>query len=260
MMMLLKLVFTFVYVAALCCAQTDDSFSSAARPTSREAQAPAVEASPNPPVQAPAPAPPVESPAVSQSPAGAAAPTVDQSLQSALPAGKPVAGSKPAEKGAETKKAYVIGPLDVLMIKVWNNVNLSGPANVGPDGMLSMPLIGEVKADGLTARQLKEAIAGRLTEFLNSPEVDVQVAKVNSKRYFVYGGVLRAGEFPLVQDTTIMDAMSLVGGFRDFANPKKIRIQRGAQEFNFNYRDVSKGKKMEQNILLQNGDRIFVPE
>lgn len=174
----------------------------------------------------------------------------------------PVAGAKSpaAENPAEAKKPYVIGPLDVLMIKVWNNPNLSGLANVGPDGMLSMSLIGEVKADGLTARQLKTLIAERLSEFLNSPEVDVQIAKVNSKRYYVYGGVLRAGEFPLVQETTVMDAMSLVGGFKDFANPKKIRIQRGTQEFIFNYKDVSRGKKMEQNILLQNGDRIFVPD
>jgi polysaccharide export outer membrane protein len=221
MKMLLKLVLAFGCVCALCCAQADNNSSSGPRPT----------------------APAVKPPAVSKGPATQ---------------GKTV--EKPAATSSETKKAYVIGPLDVLMIKVWNNPNLSGPANVGSDGMLSMPLIGEVKADGLTARQLKESIAEHLTEFLNSPEVDVQVAKVNSKRYFVYGGVLRAGEFPLVQDTTVMDAMSLVGGFKDFANPKKIRIQRGTQEFNFNYRDVSRGKKMEQNILLQNGDRIFVPE
>jgi len=167
----------------------------------------------------------------------------------------------PAPSGAaEAKKPYVIGPLDVLMIKVWNNPNLSGLVNVGPDGMLSMSLIGEVKADGLTARQLKSEISERLSEFLNSPEVDVQIAKVNSKRYYVYGGVLRTGEFPLVQEMTVMDALSLVGGFKDFANPKKIRIQRGTQEFIFNYKEVSRGRKMEQNIVLQNGDRIFVPE
>jgi polysaccharide biosynthesis/export protein len=168
-------------------------------------------------------------------------------------------GTTPAT-AAPTKKPYVIGPLDVLIIKVWNNPNLSGPANVGSDGMLSIPLIGEVKADGLTQKQLKESLTERLKEFLNNPEVDVQIGKVNSKRYFVYGGVQRAGEFPLIQDTTVMDAMSLVGGFKDFANPKKIRIQRGTQEFIFNYKDVSRGKKMEQNILLENGDRIFVPE
>jgi polysaccharide export outer membrane protein len=170
-----------------------------------------------------------------------------------------------AGKAASGTAPYVIGPLDVLIIKVWGQANLSGPVDVTPDGTISMPLIGEVKADGLTKEQLKEAVATKLGDFLNSPEVDVQVAKINSKRFFVYGGVGRQGEFPLVRPTTVMDAMSSVGGFRDFSNTKKIRIQRampnGAiQEFKFNYKDVSKGKNMEQNILLQNGDRIFVPE
>lgn len=130
-----------------------------------------------------------------------------------------------------------------------------------------MPLIGDVVADGLTKDQLKAAISKKLAEccFNNDPEVDVQVEKINSKRYFVYGGVGRAGEFPLVRPTTVMDALSEVGGFRDFANTKKIRIQRmlpngQTTELKFNYKDVSKGKNMEQNILLQNGDRIFVPE
>ena len=99
----------------------------------------------------------------------------------------------------------------------------------------------------------------RLKEFLNNPEVNVQVAQVHSKRYFVYGEVGRPGEFPLVQETTVMDALSNVGGFRDFANPKKIYVLRGTQKFNFNYKDVSNGKNLEQNIVLQNGDRIFVP-
>jgi len=173
---------------------------------------------------------------------------------------KPSEPEKTADaKPAEGQKLYVIGPLGVLIIKVSNNANLSGPEDVRSDGMLSMPLIGEVKADGLTTRQLKDTLTERLGDFLHSPEVDVQVAKVNSKRYFVYGEVLRAGEFPLVEATTIMDALSNVGGFRDFANPKKIYVLRGTQKFNFNYKDVSKGKNMEQNILLQNGDRIFVP-
>ena len=181
-------------------------------------------------------------------------------LREAPPPAAP--GESPATTAnrAETQNPYIIGPLDVLVVKVWNNPNLSGPVDVQPDGMLSMPLIGEVKADGLTSRQLKETLTERLTAFLNTPEVDVQVAKVNSKRYFVYGGVLRAGEFPLVQATTVMDALSIVGGFRDFANPRKIYVLRGTQKFNFNYKDVSKGKNMEQNIRLKNGDRIFVPE
>jgi len=174
----------------------------------------------------------------------------------------PESVAKPAAlpAAADGPKRYVIGPLDVLYIKVWNNAQLSGPVDVRPDGMISMQLIGEVKADGLTTAQLTAKLKTRLGEFLTAPEVDVQVAKVNSKRYFVYGGVMRPGEFPLVEQTSVMDALSIVGGFKDFANPKKIRIVRGTQTFNFNYNDVSKAKHMEQNIELQNGDRIFVPE
>jgi polysaccharide export outer membrane protein len=167
----------------------------------------------------------------------------------------------PAAKPADPAKRYVIGPLDILSVKVWNQPQLSGFVDVLPDGMISMSLIGEVKADGLTPGQLRDALKTRLSEFLNNPEVDVQVTKVNSKRYFVYGGVLRPGEFPLVGTTTIMDALSMIGGFKDFAKPNKITIQRGTQTFHFNYRDFSKGRNMDKNanIELQNGDRIYVP-
>jgi polysaccharide export outer membrane protein len=171
----------------------------------------------------------------------------------------------PAANGAAsadsaTSVPYVIGPLDVLYIKVWNNAQLTSPYDVRPDGMLSMPLIGEVKADDLTVAQLTEKLKMRLSEFLKDPVIDIQVAKINSKRYFVYGGVTKPGEFPLVGKTTVMDALSMVGDFKDFANRKKIRIQRGSQTLNFNYNDVSRGKHMEQNVVLQNGDRIFVPD
>src|SRR6185437_7236733 len=100
-----------------------------------------------------------------------------------------------------------------LSVKVWNNTNLSGLFNVSQDGVISMPLIGEIKADGLTTRQVKEALSARIGQYMNNnPDVDVQVVKVNSKRYFVYGGVARPGEYPLIQTTTVMDALSNVGG------------------------------------------------
>lgn len=173
--------------------------------------------------------------------------------------GQGIQSAKQATAATPVTAPYVIGPLDVLMIKVWNNANLTQAYDVRSDGMLSMPLIGEVKADGLTVAELEAALAKRLEEFITNPEVNVQVAKVNSKRYFVYGEVLRQGEFPLVEATTVMDALANVGGFKDFANSKKIYVMRGAQRFNFNYKDVSKGKNLQENILLQNGDRIYVP-
>jgi len=253
----LKIIFALVYAAALCSAQTEAT-SSGAKPLAKEAPAPAPTIqTPQTPANSsqtpPQPAAPPATPAASQ-----AAPARDQA---APPANLSAEGKAPTAKADANpaKKAYVIGPLDVLIIKVWNQANLSGPFDVGPDGMISLPLIGQVKADGLTTRQLEEVLTQRLKEFLNTPEVNVQVARVNSKRYFVYGEVGRPGEFPLVQETTVMDALSNVGGFRDFANTKKIYVLRGTQKFNFNYKEVSKGKNLEQNILLQNGDRIFVP-
>jgi polysaccharide export outer membrane protein len=264
MKMSLKLVFALVFAAALCCAQNEAAAApvppsgAPAGPAAASNQDPAANAAinqvapPAAPVAVPPPAtnlndqlPPVRKSGV-------------EAKASSVATGNPAAlatGAKPAGG-----KAYVIGPLDVLMIKVWNNPNLSGPVDVGPDGMISMPLVGEIKADGLTREQLRDSIATHLGDFLNSPEVDVQVVKVNSKRYFVYGGVLKQGEFPLVEDTTIMDALSNTGGFKDFANQKKIYVLRGAQRFDFNYKDASKGKNLDKNILLQNGDRIFVPE
>jgi polysaccharide export outer membrane protein len=254
MKMSLKFILAFVYAAALCCAQSASSSGIPAKETSASLPPIQSQANTNPPAQAlPGQndaAAPTGSPA-----AGPPQPARNNTAQAKAPAGKPEsnAGHKP----------YVIGPLDVLTIKVWNQPNLSGALSVGPDGMLSMQLIGEVKADGLTIAQLRDVITQRLKECcVNNPEgeVDVSVGKINSKRYYVYGGVLRGGEFPLDRDTTVMDALSLVGGFKDFANTKKIRIQRGTKEFNFNYKDVSKGKHLEDNILLENGDRIFVKE
>ncbi len=154
---------------------------------------------------------------------------------------------------------YIVGPLDVLEIRVWNDPKLSGMYPVRPDGMISIPLIGEMRADGLSVPALSDALKQRLNSVMNDPEVNIQVAKINSKRVFVFGGVMKPGEMPLYENMTVLDALSNVG-FKDFANPKKITIMRGNQIFHFNYKEVSKGKHMEQNIYLQNGDRIFVPE
>jgi polysaccharide export outer membrane protein len=158
-------------------------------------------------------------------------------------------------------KPYVIGSLDVLSVTVWNDAKLSGFFDVRPDGMMSMPLIGEMRADGLTVNELTALIKNKLSAtVMEDPEVNVQVARVNSKKFYIYGGCLRQGEFPLNGSMTVMDAFANCGGFKDFVNLKKIYILRGTEQIPFNYKDVSHGKHMEQNRQLQNGDRIFVPE
>jgi polysaccharide export outer membrane protein len=165
----------------------------------------------------------------------------------------------PANSGIDPKP-YVIGPLDVLFVRVWNNQNLTGMVDVGPDGMISVALIGQVKADGLTIEQLKETLRTKLSDFIESPEVSVDVTRINSKRYFIIGGVNRPGPYPLASRTTVSEALSNAGGFSGFANQKRIYVLRGTHKFYFNFKEVIDGKHLEQDIPLENGDKIYVPE
>ncbi len=165
----------------------------------------------------------------------------------------------PSAAPAVDPNTYVIGPEDVLYVRVWKDPDLSGLVDVRPDGMISMQLVGEIKAAGMTPEQLTKVLAERLSATHKRPEVNVQVMKVLSKKFFIQGEVRRPGSYPLVVQTTVLEALVNAGGFQDFAKTKKIYVLRGAQRFPFNYGDVSKGKHTEQNILVQNGDQIFVP-
>ena len=156
-------------------------------------------------------------------------------------------------------KNYLIGPEDVLLVRVWREADLSGPASVRPDGKITLALGGEVQAAGLTPDALGKKITEVLSNFVNSPQVTVSVQQVNSKRYYISGEVNHSGVFPMVMPTTILEALVNAGGFRDFANSKKIVILRGTKRLNFNYKEVIKGKNLEQNVLLENGDHIVVP-
>jgi len=171
--------------------------------------------------------------------------------------------SHPESEAANTanvdRKAYVIGPEDVISVRVWREPDNSGSFRVRPDGRVSIPLIGEIQAAGLTPEQLSDNITKGLEKVMVRPEVTVGVEQVNSKKYYIQGEVNRPGAYPLVIPTTVLEALVNAGGFRDFANTKKIVILRGTQRLRFNYKEVTKGKKMEQNILLKPGDQIIVP-
>jgi polysaccharide biosynthesis/export protein len=156
-------------------------------------------------------------------------------------------------------KAYRIGAEDVISIRVWREPENSGQFVVRPDGKISVPLIGEIQAAGLTPERLSASIAEGLQKVMVHPEVTVGVEKVNSKKYYIQGEVNKPGSYPLVIDTTVLEALVNAGGFREFANSKKIVILRGSERLKFNYREVTKGKKMEQNILVKPGDQIIVP-
>ncbi len=193
---------------------------------------------------------------------------VPASQQPKPPAERPAEEAKPVEEPAEAKspgaapvdpKTYIIGNEDVLSVRVWREPELSGFYTVRPDGKISMPLAGEVDAAGKTPDGFKDNVLKALSEFMNRPEVTVEVSRVNSKRYFISGEVNRPGSYALVTPVTILEALSNAGGLREFANRKKIVVMRGQERIKFNYAEVIKGKNMEQNIALQPGDHIIIP-
>ncbi len=153
---------------------------------------------------------------------------------------------------------YLIGPEDILFIKVWRENDFTLPVAVRPDGKITMPLIGEVPAAGETPLQLTKSLTELLGKYINNPDVAVFVTEVRSKKYYIIGEVNRGGSFRLVTPTTVLEALGNAGGFREFANTRKIKILRGGQVFKFNYNEVTKARHLEQNILLENGDQIIV--
>ncbi len=211
----------------------------------------------NPPAQAP---PAKLTPAAP--PSAPAAPYADPGAM-----GAPVAapGAKAPGAAPVNSKTYMIGAEDVLGILIWQNRELSSSYRVRPDGFISMPLIGEVHAAGKTPETLGQEVQELLAKggFLRNPNVTVQVMEVNSRKYYINGEVNRTGSFPLVVPTTVLEALSQAGGFRDFANKSKIEILRikpdgKVESHRFNYKEVIRGKNLKQNILLEPGDQIIV--
>ena len=155
--------------------------------------------------------------------------------------------------------SYKVGPADVLNVRVWNQPQFSGPVSVQQDGKITLPLVGDLAAGGLTPVEIEQTIAKSLTKYILKPLVTVTVQEVGSKRYYMDGEVNHPGEFALVVPTTILEAISKAGGLQEFANGKKIYVLRGDKRIPFNYKDVLRGKHMDQNIALQPGDHVVVP-
>jgi len=172
--------------------------------------------------------------------------------------GAPAAAPK-SEGGAAVGSDYKIGPADVLKIQVWDEDKFSGLFTVDQDGKFVYPLVGELVAGDQTTAQVKDEVEKSLQKYVQKPRVDVTVQEVQSKKYYLNGLVNHPGEYLLSTPTTILQAISKAGGLQDFANAKKIYILRGSTKIPFNYKEVSQGKKMEQNILMQPGDQLFVP-
>jgi polysaccharide biosynthesis/export protein len=182
----------------------------------------------------------------------------------AAPAAKPAPGHDVSGAAAKPHDdSFVIGNDDVLAINVWKEPDISRSIPVRSDGKISLPLVGEVQAAGLTPLKLEKDIAGRLKNYISEPEVTVMVQQVNSQKFNILGQVVRPGSYVIANSPTVLDAIALAGGFRDFAKQKSIYVLRqggtGESRIPFNYKDVSQGKNMSQNIKLQPGDTIIVP-
>jgi polysaccharide export outer membrane protein len=160
--------------------------------------------------------------------------------------------------------SFVIGNDDVLAVNVWKEPDLSRSFPVRSDGRVSLPLVGEIQAAGRTPMQLEQDITGRLRSYMTEPEVTVMVEKINSEKFNILGQVAKPGAYSLTEAATVMDAIALAGGFRDFAKKKAIKIIRltpdgGETRLAFNYKDFIEGKNPSQNMKLEPSDTIVVP-
>ncbi|MGH9512784.1 MAG: polysaccharide biosynthesis/export family protein [Terriglobales bacterium] len=172
-----------------------------------------------------------------------------------------------ATQNAATKPhddTFIIGADDLLAINVWKEPDVSRTVPVRSDGMISLPLVGELQAAGKTPHQLEVAITEKLKNYISEPEVTVIVQEIRSQKFNVLGQVVRPGSYPLTNSTTVLDAIAIAGGFRDFAKQKNIYVLRqnpngGESRLPFNYKDVIKGKDTAQNIRLQPRDTIVIP-
>jgi polysaccharide biosynthesis/export protein len=175
------------------------------------------------------------------------------------------AASAPADGTADKAhdNSFIIGNDDLLAIDVWKEPGITRTIPVRSDGKISLPLVGEVQAAGLTPAKLEQDIAARLKNYISEPEVTVIVQQVNSQKFNILGQVVKPGSYVIANSPTVLDAIALAGGFRDFAKKKSIYILRqgssGETRLPFNYKEVSQGKNMAQNIKLEPGDTIIVP-
>jgi polysaccharide export outer membrane protein len=204
-------------------------------------------------------------------PAAGPALNVGVSAQTQQPAAKPPATPRPPTPAqppqmppsAQVPTGYVIGPDDVLAIVFWRDKDMSAEVTVRPDGKITLPLINEVQAAGLTPEQLRDTLQQAATKFLEDPTVSVVVKTINSRKVFITGQVAKPGAYSLSAPTTVMQLIAMAGGLLEFADSKNITIIRNENgkptAYRFNYKDVLKHKNLKQNIELKPGDTVVVP-
>ena len=191
--------------------------------------------------------------------------TVVVSLGWVVPAARaaqaPAAASGSA--AAEETIPYYVAPGDVLRLSVWKEPELSTEVFVRLDGMITIPIVGDVKAAGQTTEQIASEVRTRLRAFLELPQVTITVTQAVSARFYVIGEVVTSGVFPITGRVTVVQALALAGGFREFAKRERIMVireRRGERKaIPFNFRDLEAGINLEQNIAVEAGDTIIVP-
>jgi polysaccharide export outer membrane protein len=169
-----------------------------------------------------------------------------------------------AAKNVSTSATYIIGDDDMLAVSVWKEPDLTKQIPVRSDGMISLPLIGDIQAAGRTPAELESDIAIKLKGYITDPQVSVIVQEIRSLKFNILGQVTRPGTYPLTAGMTVVDAVAAAGGFRDFAKKKGVYIMRlsasGTEaRIPFNYQDFIKGKNTDQNIQLKPRDTVVVP-
>jgi polysaccharide export outer membrane protein len=196
------------------------------------------------------------------------APTLVLNAQDKDAAGKPADApaqptvALPAVTAAAPADTYIIGPSDVLTVSVWKEATMSGSLLVRPDGMISMPLLGDVQASGLTPLELGDQIAVKLKKYIQDPKVNVVITAINSKKVFLLGEFSKKGSIEMTPGMTLLQAIASAGGFTEFANQKKVYILRdeGGKRVRIpvQYKEALKGNS-ELDLVLKPGDTIVAP-
>jgi polysaccharide export outer membrane protein len=173
------------------------------------------------------------------------------------------ASAAPNATGIAVPADFVIGPEDVVGVLFWRDTDMTADVTVRPDGMITLPLLGDLRAGGLTPEGLRDLVKKEAGKIMEDPNVTVVIRTINSRKVFISGEVTTPGSYPLVGPRTVLQLIAMAGGLTEYADSKNIRIDRTDQgrttSFKFNYKDVSKGVKLEQNIQLKPGDTVIVP-
>jgi polysaccharide biosynthesis/export protein len=194
-----------------------------------------------------------------------AAPQPPPQTRPAAPAPVPAPATAPATApaGVMPPADYVIGADDVLEVIVWREKDLSAEVKVRPDGKVSLPLVNDIQAGGLTPEGFRAAVTTAVTKFVEAPSVTVIVKQINSRQVFVMGEVVKPGTYPLTAPTTVLQLLAQAGGPTPYAKTDEIGVMRTVDgkttRHLFNYKEVARGRKIEQNIVLRPGDTVIIP-